>query len=59
MPVRELDAAMEENGYSSGTVRLAKDFLKRAQRISFIQAGSHQTKLWHVHLLTLPLEMKK
>lgn len=59
MPVRELDAAMEENGYSSGTVRRAKDFLKRAQRISFIQSGSHQTKLWHVHLLTLPLEMKK
>ncbi len=48
MPVKELDAEMEEMGYSYATIRRAKDMLKGEKALSFYQIGSHSSKQWKV-----------
>lgn len=47
MPVKELDAEMEEMGYSHRTLRRAKDFLKAENQISYYQKGNKE-KIWFI-----------
>lgn len=64
MPVKELDAEMEEMGYSYATIRRAKDMLKGEKALSFYQIGSHSSKQWKVtcsptHLKKRKVQMKE
>ena len=61
MPVKELDAEMEEMGYSHRTLRRAKDFLKAENQISYYQKGNKE-KIWFIrqpHFSTPLLEFFK
>lgn len=52
MPVKELDAAMEEMGYSYKVIRQAKALLKQEQVVSYRCTGKGQEKIWFIALST-------
>lgn len=51
LPSKELEEKAKRAGYSTGTLRRAKDELKQSEAVKYEQTGSAQDKVWHVRRL--------
>lgn len=56
MPVKNLEALVQQAGYSVSTLRRAKDDLKKDAEIRYKQAGIGEDKVWYIERLSLPDE---